>query len=545
MVLSRWLILFVVLCGFKLSAQQLNLPLNHTMNLGFLKWQAETDSVPFHTGMKPVVESKTMRLYRFVSLNSSWDQKHFAYFFADWTWLKRKLKYESFFAAREKEVNLEINPVINFELGRDVGRNDAIAMYKNTRGFTANVHITPKFSFSTSFYENQMRVQTYLMQKANAIGPLHRNNVGNYIVDKGYANFFGQGRTKPFGKDGYDFAMATGYVSFRPIKQLNIQMGTDKLFVGYGYRSLLLSDNSFSYPFVKTSADFFKGRLNYTMIYASLQNLRRLPSFTTPEATFERKALTVNYWSYIVNKKLEIGFMEATVWQRMENFSQKPFDFSLLNPVPLVNTVRFGLDSANNVLLGFQARYKVNKKILAYGQFMLDGFDQHFKSGVQAGVALFEPFGLSQWSARFEYNMTTRYAYTQQTVLQNYSHYNLPLAHPWGAGFNELVMFLNWRKGDFFAENRWNYGFFGMRNNQEYGKDIFLSDDEPATVVSKNFSQIVYADFKLGYVINPITNLRAHVGLVNYYRFDGRARENSNYVYVGISTSLTNLYLDI
>lgn len=515
------------------------------MNLGFLKWQAQTDSIPFHTGMKPVVEHKTMRLHDFVKLNSSWDQKHFAYFFADWTWIKRKLKYESFFAARDKEVNLEINPVLNLELGRDVGRNDAIAMYKNTRGFTANAHITSKFSFSTSFYENQMRVQTYLMEKANEIGPTHINAKGNYIVDAGYGNFFGQGRTKPFKKDGYDFAMATGYISFSPVKQLNVQMGTDKLFIGYGYRSLLLSDNSFSFPFIKTSAAFFKGRLNYTMVYAGMQSLRRLPAFTTPEATFERKALTVNYWSYIVNKKLEIGFMEATVWQRVKNFEQKPFDYSLLNPVPLVNTIRFGLDSTNNVLLGLQARYKVAKNVLTYAQYMLDGFDRYFKSGVQAGVAWFEPFGLSEWSTRLEYNMTTRFSYTHPTTLQNYGHYNLPLAHPWGGGFNEFILFLNWRRADFFAENRWNYGFSKLVNGRETGKDIFLQASDPDLIIEKKTSQIVYADFKLGYVINPITNLRACIGLVNYYRFDGKARNNSNYLYIGISTSLTNLYLDI
>jgi hypothetical protein len=545
LVLKRLAISVFLLCAGRLPAQQLNLPLNHTMNLGFLKWQAEKDSIPFHTGMKPIAESKNMRLHDFVQLNSTWGQKQFAYLFADWTWVKRKLKYESFFAARDKQVNLEINPLINFELGRDVGRNDAVAMYKNTRGFMANVHITPKLSFSTSFYENQMRVQTYLMTKANQLGPTHPNAAGNYVVDNGYANFFGQGRTKPFHSGGYDFSMATGYVSFKPINNVRVQFGTDKLFIGYGYRSLLLSDNSFSYPFLKTSVDFFKGRLNYTMVYASLMSLRRLPVYTTPEATFERKALTVNYWSYIVNKKLEIGFMEATVWQRMANFAQKSFDYSLLNPVPLVNTARFGLDSTNNVLLGFQGRYRVNKKIMTYGQYMLDGFDKHFKTGLQLGAIWFEPLGFKNWSTRFEYNMVTRYAYTQRVTLQNYGHYNLPLAHPWGAGFNEFIWFLNWRRSDFFAEMKWIYGFFRMQNGREYGKDIFLSDSAPEVVTTAVTSQIVYADFRLGYVINPITNLRVQVGFTNYYRFDGKARNNSNYLYVGVSTSLTNLYLDI
>lgn len=545
MVLKKLVIIWFVLLSSVVLGQQLNLPLNNSMNLGFLKWQSEVDSIPFHTGMKPIRETRSLGLSHFVRLNSTWDKKMFAYLFADWTWLKRKLKYESFFAAREKEVNLEINPVINFELGRDVGRNDAIAMYKNTRGFTANVHITRKFSFSTSFYENQMRVQTYLMQKAQLMGPTRLNAAGRAVTDPGYANFFGQGRTKPFGKSGYDFAMATGYISFEPAKNVNVQFGTDKLFIGHGYRSLLLSDNSFSYPFLKTTVQFFKGRLNYTMTYAALQSLQRLPAYTTPEATFERKALTVNYWSYIVNKKLEIGFMEATVWQRMRNFQQQNFDYSLLNPVPLVNTARFGLDSANNVLLGLQGRYKITRHLFSYAQLMVDGFDKNVKSGLQLGAVWFEPLGFKNWNARFEYNMVTRYSYTHATVLQNYSHYNMPLAHPWGAGFNEFLLFLNWRQSDFFAETRYSYGLFKMTNNQEYGKDIFLADVDPDVITSRVTGQMVHVDLRLGYVINPITNLRIHVGLTNYYRFNGRQRNNSNYLYVGISTALNNLYLDL
>lgn len=537
-------IAFVCCMALQTQAQQLNMPLNRFMNLGFLKWQTEQDSLPLHTGFKPIKETDSLTLAFFITQNSTWKQKNFAHLFADRTWIKRKLKYESFFAAREKGVDIEINPVLNFELGRDVGRNDRVGMYKNTRGFTANVHITPKFSFSTSFYENQVRAQTYLMQEAQRLGPQRLNVAGNPVVDNGYANFFGQGRTKPFGTGGYDFAMATGYVSFSPKKYLNFQFGTDKLFIGHGYRSLLLSDNSFVYPMLKTTASLFKGRMQYTMVYASLQSLMRLPAFTTPEATFERKAMTVSYVSFLVNKKIEVGLMESTIWQRMKYYRQQKFDYSLLNPVPLVNTVRFGLDSVNNVMLGGQIKYNIMRHVRAYGQVMVDGFERDVKLGYQLGAYWFEPFGFSQWSAQVEYNYVTPYSYSHRVKLQNYAHYNLPLAHPWGAGFNEWILFLNWRKGDFFAENKWIYGNFKLPNGTELGKDI-MDPRKHAVVNEYVFSQVVYSDWRLGYIINPITNLRVQVGLTNYYRFEGKARANSNYLYVGISTSLTNIYLDI
>ncbi|HLP13738.1 MAG TPA: capsule assembly Wzi family protein [Flavobacteriales bacterium] len=515
------------------------------MNLGFHKWMNGVDSLPMHTGMRPYKETDTVTLALFVSKNSSWNMKHFAHLLADHTWLKRKMKYESFFAAREKDVDLEINPILTLEMGRDVGRNDAIAMYKNVRGFIANVHITKKFAMSTSFYENQVRVQTYLMEYANKIGPTHTNAAGNFVIDAGSASFFGQGRTKRFKKDGYDFAMASGYLSFSPTKNINVQFGTDKLFIGYGYRSLLLSDNSFVYPMVKTNVDFLKGRLRYTAIYASLQNLRRLPVFTTPEATFERKAMTIHYASFLVNKKLELGFMETTIWQRMVNFQQQKFDYSLLNPLPIVNLARFGFDSTNNNVVGLQARYKVSKKILAYAQVMIDGFTNNVKAGYQLGATWFEPMNFKNLIWRLEYNYVSPYSYTNSTILQNYSHYNMPLAHPWGAGFNEWIFFFNWRWDDFFFENKLVYGNFKMTDGKEYGKDIFLSDIPPPVAAEIKFGQTVYWDLKGGYLINPITNLSIHLGLTNYYRFNGTQRNNSNYLYIGLSTALSNIYFDI
>ena len=254
--------------------------------------------------------------------------------------------------------------------------------------------------------------------------------------------------------------------------------------------------------------------------------------------------MSLQYLSYIVNKKLEIALMESTIWQRMKNFAQQKFDYTLLNPVPFVNSVRFGLDSTNNALIGLQVKYKINKSLVTYSQLMVDGFNSGPKMGIQIGAVAYHPFNLKNCSARLEYNYVSPYSYTSSTKLQNYGHYNLPLAHPWGGGFNEFILFLNWRYDDFFFENKWIYGNCKLINGSEYGKDIFLGPS-PTIHHEVKFSQIVYCDLKLGYVINPITNLRFNIGLTNYYRFNGKERNNSNYLYIGISTSLSNIYLDI
>jgi hypothetical protein len=146
---------------------------------------------------------------------------------------------------------------------------------------------------------------------------------------------------------------------------------------------------------------------------------------------------------------------------------------------------------------------------------------------------------------QIEYNYASKYLYSQPTRLQGYWHYNLPLAHPWGGGFQELVYFLNLRWSDFFTEIKLNYGTHKLYNDIEWGKDLLLNYSNSINVITTSKAKIVYADLKLGYIINPITNLRLLFGMVNYYKFIGSERNNSNYIYVGISTSLTNLYLDI
>ena len=59
----------------------------------------------------------------------------------------------------------------------------------------------------------------------------------------------GIGRSKPFKTYGHDAAIASGYVSFSPVKDANLQFGHGRHFFGNGYRSLLLSDYAPDYPY--------------------------------------------------------------------------------------------------------------------------------------------------------------------------------------------------------------------------------------------------------------------------------------------------------
>ena len=111
-------------------------------------------------------------------------------------------------------------------------------------------------------------------------------------------------------------------------------MGTGKNFIGDGYRSLLLSDFSFNYPFFKGIATFGKQKqFQYTKLNASLSSVFRRDLGSTPEALFQRKTMSTHYFNWLATKWLNIGLFESTLWQTEDSSGTKPFQFQQLNPV--------------------------------------------------------------------------------------------------------------------------------------------------------------------------------------------------------------------
>ena len=61
------------------------------------------------------------------------------------------------------------------------------------------------------------------------------------------------------------------YVSYRSDKFFSVQFGHGKHFIGDGYRSLFLSDNSFNYPYLMIQTDL--GKIQYTNLYAEFKDI--------------------------------------------------------------------------------------------------------------------------------------------------------------------------------------------------------------------------------------------------------------------------------
>ncbi len=223
------------------KAQFYNLPNDYHYALLTERQLAESDS-SIHTSVKPYIHFysdkyvhviDSHKVFRFITDDPALDKVFFEHL----------LQVKD----QEKKYRFSVDPLFNIELGKD--RYDTLnrILSTNTRGFIASGYIGKDFYFESMFAETQSYFPNYVVDFNNQ----------TQVVP-------GQGRFKKFKTSGYDYAWSSGFFSYQPWKNVNIQAGHGKQKLGNGYRSLLLSDNAFNYPYARITQQWFKGRLQYT-----------------------------------------------------------------------------------------------------------------------------------------------------------------------------------------------------------------------------------------------------------------------------------------
>lgn len=535
------LFLCVLLCltGWPAFSQQQFIPLDRDCNLRSEAQLNHKDNFS-HTGFRPFLESKIN--IDSLELADSIHIKPLNYK----RWIARKLKSESLLVVHVRDsartlsgrgpgdFHLAIDPLFHFQFTGDRAdtsvRADTTRFITNTRGVLVRADFGSRVSATTSFLENQSYFPKY---------------IDDFVSSRKVVP--GSGRTKPFKFSGYDYAMASGYVSYSPFKNLNFQIGHDKNFIGDGYRSILLSDNSFNYPFLKITSSFWKNRIQLTNLYTQLSSLDRIPVSTTPEALFMPKAGTFHYLSLIPWNRMQICFFEGIIWQRWDSLGTKSFDWNFINPVPFCNTAIYGLQGKNNAVAGVNLKFKILKGLALYGQF---AFDDDEKYGYQAGLRAFDLFSLKNLNFQAEYNSVMPFAFTHEIPLLNYSHYNQELGHPLGAGFSEMLSIFDYRWNDFFIHLKFNIAGYS-----EPGKDIFgLDKPEPyysaRLYPPRTENKLFFQEYRIGYLINRQTNMNIFFGYTDrssettYTDLAFTVSNRSQLVFFGIRTAMGNKYFD-
>jgi hypothetical protein len=494
------------------KAQFYNLPNEYSSAIITEKVLSAKDS-SIHCGVKPYIHFFSPK---YANVNDTF--RIFKYIVDDPALDIAFLKHTITIQPHKQNYKFTIDPILNVDIGNDYRNGKKRQTNTNGRGFIAAGYIGEKVYFESLFSENQSFFPSYVDSFARA----------SQVVP-------GQGRTKPFKGNGYDYAFSSGFVSLQPYKTLNIQVGHGKHKIGNGYRSLLLSDNAFNYPYIRVTQQLLKGRVQYTNIYAVLMNLEPATKIPVPNAErlFQKKAASFQYISANPFKFLNIGLFQGMIWQAGDSKNRQHLDINYFDPVIFVNTAKYGLNNPNNILIGGDVKIKITNKINVYGQYMADNLSSTLTIGNgwgwQAGVNFYDVFKIKNLFFQVEYNSVSEGSYISPVTAstdQSWSHYNQSLAYTPGYG-NELIVITNYKFRRLFLDLKY------------YHIDVPSSKDYYYT------RQMVNG--RIGFLINPSNNLTVHLGYVyrnqifpNFKSYDNE----STYIYLGVRTNISNFYYD-
>ncbi len=359
--------------------------------------------------------------------------------------LKYFYKNPSHFLSVDAEnFSLRANPIVQVAYGNASNYNNTI--FKNLRGAEISGYIDSKVYFYTRILENQEGFIPYVNQYIATNSAIPQNGFYKPYKSAILSNV-----------QGYDFLNAQAYVGIPISKSIALELGHGRHFIGNGLRSLLLSDFSNNYFYLKFNTNVWK--LHYQNIFAELNSTSA--NFVTNDELIGKKYMANHYLSVRPFKNFEIGLFESVIFAR-----ENQFELQYLNPVILYRMAEQFLGSADNALIGINASYRVKDKVLLYGQVMLDEFNLELlkkdgwfgnKQGLQLGLKWFNPFGVQNLTAQCEYNAIRPYTYSHNRPASNvrsitsYSHYNMPLAHPLGANTSEIIFVLNYKPASKFS----------------------------------------------------------------------------------------------
>jgi hypothetical protein len=443
-------------------------------------------------------------------------------------------KKADFYNLRTPDVDLHVNPVFYIGFGGDNAphttgeANTNQALFVNTRGLEIRGTIGRKLGFYTYFSDNQAIYPEYIRQ----YGLTYSREPG------ATASAPGESFTKNYRSNGVDFLSARGYITFDALKVINIQFGHDRNFFGNGFRSLLLSDNSPPYLFLKLSTKL-GSRIQYTNLFMNLLNTQA--PLAQGDKLIPPKFAAMHHLSININDHFNVGVFEAEV------FSRDRLDIGYLNPIILYRYVESAQGSADNAFIGIDFKANFLSHFLVYSQFMLDEFrlrpllagkgDWTNKFAIQVGAKYIDAFDVANLDLQAEMNLARPYTYSHEassTVSAgqtNYAHYSQPLAHPLGANFIEGLGIVR------YQQKRWSgNGIFGLMMygadtapDRNYGGNI-LKDyngrfrDEGNYIGQGRKTVVTYADVRASYMIRHNIFLEGRY----MYRFqDSQNRSNS------------------
>lgn len=488
------------------------------------------DTANHHTAFKPILHVDTSALY------TQTDTVKRSLF-------HRKLFQEHLLEFRHQDYNVFIDFLPDFQVGKS--RDESKTLYTNTRGVSLQANIGPKFYFESTFFENQAKFPHYLDDF------IRRNDI---IPGQGGIKYISNGQA-------FDYNYATALLSYTPNKYLNLKAGYGQNFIGDGYRSMILSDITFSYPYLQLTGTL--GSVQYTAMWAQFMD-KHSKDFASAyeDLGFYKKWGVFHFLDWNVNKKLTIGLFDAVIWPDADSSGRKRgFDWSYMNPIIFLRSAEFSEGSSDNALVGANFKYKLFPKTTLYGQLVLDEFKlkEVFsgkgwwanKQAGQIGFRSFDLFKVNKLDLQGEFNVARPYTYSYKSTLINYEHYNQSLAHPLGANFWEVLGIATYKYKRWYGRGEIMYAQYGADPSPDvnYGHDI----SKPYTTHVNEYgnwigqgvkTNLTYAQGTIAYVLNPKYNLRVEASLAARKLSNDLSKSTDLIFSFGLRSTFRQFYYD-
>ena len=334
-----------------------------------------------------------------------------------------------FYHVDAKGFTLRVNPVALFSAGRDNQNSDGIR-YVNTRGVQLEGTIDPRLGFYAFLTGNQERVPQYVQNR------IARDTI---VPHEGYWKY-----VNPLGGLSYDFITARGGLTYAATKHITIEFAHDRNFIGNGYRSLILSDYSAPYFFLKINTRVWK--LNYQNIFAEL-----IAEKKNADQLYPKKYMALHHLSLDVGDHVNVGVFESII----SGGPGRGLEVQYLNPLIFYKAVEQQVGSTDKALLGADFKWNILHRAQLYGQLVINEFRiREILSGngwwgnkqpIQLGGKLLDIGGIRNLDLQVEVNYVRPYSYQAKIIYTNYTNYQQPLAHPMGANLAEILGVLSYQ----------------------------------------------------------------------------------------------------
>jgi hypothetical protein len=490
---------------------QLITPLSRELNLRIEKQMYAGGLFPF-TVNKPYYDNQLIGVTRQDSLCLFSQVKN-----SSQTFLSRKLFNESFVQIDSTNYYLFADPLFNFGLGKEASGRKT---WMNSRGFRGGGRLGSSFAFETEFYETQ--------------AVFFKAYDGHIALSRIIP---GQGLGRRYGTTGWDYSNSAGYVSYAPVSKINLQLGYGKQFIGDGYRSLILSDASFYYPYVKFT--FNSRYFMYSWMLASLQEYDT--SKVEKNDIFFRKSFSTHLLSFNILKKIQISLIESEIHNNPDTLGRFKTDWRLFNPIMML----YAATPDVHPLWSVNIKGLILPTLCLYNQWAFDNLNG--KGAVypafQVGMKYFDVFGLKGLFMQAEYNQVAPNTYNSPQQILTWNHYGEPLAHPYGNNFKEYLGFIT------YTYNRWELSSQSnivlQLRKTEQDSNPMVATSIPGMAYFANGQKLYWQNFQLTWYMNPKTLMNLSMGCTLRHEDLPGSFSTMYYFYFAFSTSLVNLYYDL